>query len=109
MKSRNLIYLSSLFCIFAVYISAVEEKVDNTVQAQSMLAVLYAQSSAEFDANNIQTYAGAKLALDVALTKKNWTAAIEQKENAENVARDLTSQLLKAQDSSSRILVLERT
>ena len=81
MKSPNLIYLSSLFYIFAVYISAVEEKVDNTVQAQSMLAVLYAQSSAEYDANNIQTYAGAKLALDVALTEKNWTAAIEQKEN----------------------------
>ena len=81
MKSPNLIYFSSLFCIFAVYISAVEENDDNTVQAQSMLAVLYAQSSAEYDANNIQTYAGAKLALDVALTEKNWTAAIEQKEN----------------------------
>ena len=73
MKSPNLIYLSSLFCIFAIYISAVEEKIDNTLQAQSMLAVLYAQSSAEYDANNIQTYTGAKLALDVALTKKNWT------------------------------------
>jgi acid phosphatase len=46
-----------------------------------MLAVLYAQSSAEYDANNIQTYTGAKLALDVALTEKNWTAAIEQKGN----------------------------
>ena len=81
MKSPNLIYLSSLFYIFAVYISAVEENDDNTIQAQSMLAVLYAQSSAEYDANNIQTYAGAKLALDVALIEKNWTAAIEQKEN----------------------------
>ena len=81
MKSPNLIYLSSIFCIFAVYISAVEENVDNTLQAQSMLAVLYAQSSAEYDANNIQTYTGAKLALDVALTEKNWTAAIEQKGN----------------------------
>ena len=80
MKSPNLIYLSSLFCIFSVYISAVEEKL-NAVQAQSMLAVLYAQSSAEYNANNLQTYAGAKLALDVALTKKNWTAAIEQKGN----------------------------
>ena len=81
MKSPNLIYLSSIFCIFTVYISAVEENIDNTLQAQSMLAVLYAQSSAEYDANNIQTYTGAKLALDVALTKKNWTAAIEQKGN----------------------------
>ena len=81
MKSPNLIYLSSIFCIFTVYISAVEENIDNTLQAQSMLAVLYAQSSAEYDANNIQTYTGAKLALDVALTEKNWTAAIEQKGN----------------------------
>ena len=46
MKSRNLIYLSSLFCIFAAHIAANEEKVDNSVQVQSMLAVLYAQSSA---------------------------------------------------------------
>ena len=76
MKSRNLIYLSSIFCILAVYIFAAEEKVDNSLQAQSMLSVLYAQSSAEYDANNIQTYTGAKLALDNALIEKNWTAAI---------------------------------
>ena len=81
MKSRNLIYLSSIFCILTVYIFAAEEEVDNSLQAQSMLSVLYAQSSAEYDANNIQTYTGAKLALDRALIEKNWTAAIEQKEN----------------------------
>ena len=81
MKSRNLIYLYPFFYFFAVYISAVNEKVDNSVQIQSMLAVLYTQSSAEYDANNIQTYAGAKLALDKALAKKNWTAAIEQEGN----------------------------
>jgi acid phosphatase len=81
MKSRNLIYLYPLFYFFAVYISAVDEKVDNSVQIQSMLAVLYTQSSAEYDANNIQTYAGAKLALDKALAKKKWTAAIEQEGN----------------------------
>ena len=46
-----------------------------------MLAVLYAQSSAEYDANNIQTYTGAKLALDVALTEKNWTAKKKKKGN----------------------------
>jgi acid phosphatase len=46
-----------------------------------MLAVLYAQSSAEYEANNLQTFAGAKLALEKALVNKNWTAAIEQKED----------------------------
>ena len=81
MKSRNLIYLSSVFYLFAADISATEEKIDNSVQAQSMLAVLYAQSSAEYEANNLQTYAGAKLALEKALANKNWTAAIEQKED----------------------------
>ena len=81
MKSRNLIYLSCVFYLFAAHISATGEKIDNSVQAQSMLAVLYAQSSAEYEANNLQTFAGAKLALEKALVKKNWTAAIEQKED----------------------------
>ena len=81
MKSPNLIYLSSVFYLFAAHISATGEKIDNSVQAQSMLAVLYAQSSAEYEANNLQTFAGAKLALEKALVNKNWTAAIEQKED----------------------------
>lgn len=81
MKSRNLIYLSSVFYLFAAHISATGEKIDNSVQAQSMLAVLYAQSSPEYEANNLQTFAGAKLALEKALVNKNWTAAIEQKED----------------------------
>ena len=81
MKSPNLIYLSSVFYLFAAHISATVEKIDNSVQAQSMLAVLYAQSSAEYEANNLQTFAGAKLALEKALVNKNWTAAIEQKED----------------------------
>ena len=81
MKSRNLIYLSSVFYLFAAHISATGEKIDNSVQAQSMLAVLYAQSSAEYEANNLQTFAGAKLALEKALVNKNWSAAIEQKED----------------------------
>ncbi|MDA9146632.1 5'-nucleotidase, lipoprotein e(P4) family [Gammaproteobacteria bacterium] len=81
MKSRNLIYLSSVFYLFAAHISATGEKIDNSVQAQSMLAVLYAQSSAEYEANNLQAFAGAKLALEKALVNKNWTAAIEQKED----------------------------
>ena len=70
MKSRNLIYLSSVFYLFAAHISATGEKIDNSVQAQSMLAVLYAQSSAEYEANNLQTFAGAKLALEKALVNK---------------------------------------
>ena len=40
---------------------------DKTFQEQSMLSVLYAQTSAEFSANNIQTYNNAKVYLDKAL------------------------------------------
>ena len=46
-----------------------------------MLSVLYAQTSAEFSANNIQTYNNAKIYLDKALSDKSWTAALEQKDN----------------------------
>ena len=49
-----------------------------------MLAVLYSQTSAEFSANNIQTYNNARLALDSALLDKSWSAALEQKDNYKN-------------------------
>ena len=43
-----------------------------------MLSVLFVQTSAEFAANNIQTYANASKALDIALNDKSWSAALEQ-------------------------------
>ena len=56
MKSSNQIYLSSLISILLLtnFVSS-EEIVDNSFQKQSLLAVLYMQTSAEFAANNIQT------------------------------------------------------
>lgn len=57
---------------------------DKTFQEQSMLSVLYAQTSAEFSANNIQTYNNAKVHLDKALADDSWTAALEQKDNYQN-------------------------
>ena len=65
-------------------IHAKEKELDNSLQAQSMLSVLYAQSSPEYEASNIQTYVNAKSALDRALNDVTWTAAIEQKDNFEN-------------------------
>ena len=56
MKSRNLIYLCLILCAFIDNINAKEKELDNSLQAQSMLSVLYAQSSAEYEASNIQTY-----------------------------------------------------
>ena len=84
MKSRNLLYFCLILCTFINNIYAKGEEFDNSLQAQSMLSVLYAQSSAEYEASNIQTYVNAKSALDKALNDITWTAAIEQKDNFEN-------------------------
>jgi len=84
MKSRNLIYFCLILYTFIDNIYAKGEEFDNSLQAQSMLSVLYAQSSAEYEASNIQTYVNAKSALDRALNDVTWTAAIEQKDNFEN-------------------------
>ena len=84
MKSRNLIYFCLILCTFIDNIHAKEKELDNSLQAQSMLSVLYAQSSAEYEASNIQTYVNAKSALDRALNDLSWTAAIEQKKNFKN-------------------------
>ncbi|MBL88422.1 MAG: hypothetical protein CMD80_02930 [Gammaproteobacteria bacterium] len=76
MKALRQIFLT----IFIVHsINLFSDESDKTYQEQSMLSVLYAQTSAEFSANNIQTYKNAKIALDLALEDKSWTAAIEQK------------------------------
>ena len=84
MKSRNLLYFCLILCVFVDNMHAKEKELDNSLQAQSMLSVLYAQSSAEYEASNIQTYVNAKSALDRALNDLGWTAAIEQKENFKN-------------------------
>ena len=84
MKSRNLIYFCLILCTFIDNIHAKEKELDNSLQAQSMLSVLYAQSSAEYEASNIQTYVNAKSSLNRALNDLSWTAAIEQKKNFKN-------------------------
>ena len=84
MKSRNLIYFCLILFTFINNIHAKEKELDNSLQAQSMLSVLYAQSAAEYEASNIQTYVNAKSALDRALNDNSWTAALEQKENFKN-------------------------
>ena len=78
MKSLRHIFLILIIALSSNIFSSEEEK---SFQEQSMLSVLYAQTSAEFAANNIQTYNNAKLALDAALLDKSWTAALEQEDN----------------------------
>ena len=57
---------------------------DKSFQEQSILSVLYVQTSTEFAANNIQTFNNASKAIDMALQDKTWTAALEQKDNFES-------------------------
>ena len=66
--------------VFSV-LSTVAEEVDRSFQEQSMLGVLFVQTSPEFAANNIQTYKIATSKIDIALNDKNWTAALEQGTN----------------------------
>ncbi|MDC0588106.1 hypothetical protein OAO80_02500, partial [Gammaproteobacteria bacterium] len=83
MKSLNMKKIL-IICVIAFLgmqsCSGVEE-IDRSLQDQSMLAVLFAQTSPEYAANNIQTYKTATLNLDIALKDNNWTASLEQKGN----------------------------
>ena len=78
MKSLKLIFL--LLITLPYEYSYASEK-DKLFQEQSMLSVLYVQTSTEFAANNIQTFNNASKALDMALKDKTWTAALEQKDS----------------------------
>ena len=80
MKSRNHTYISFItYCfILSPCVSSEEPVVNKTLQEQSLLAVLYAQTSTEYVANSMQTYANATSAIDRALADSSWTAAQEQ-------------------------------
>ena len=78
MKSLRQIFFYSI-AIYAININA--DEIDKSYQEQSLLSVLYAQTSAEYSANNMQTYKNAKIALDKAIIDMNWSAALEQKNN----------------------------
>ena len=78
--------LRQIFLIVAIFLNnnLFSSEDDKTFQEQSMLSVLYAQTSAEFSANNMQTYNNARVYLDKALADDSWTAALEQKNDFKN-------------------------
>ena len=78
MKSLSRIFL--IILITSSCYSFSSEK-DKSFQEQSILSVLYVQTSTEFAANNLQTYMNATEALERALADNSWSAALEQKEN----------------------------
>jgi acid phosphatase len=54
---------------------------ENEFQKQSLLGILYTQTSTEFVANNIQTFISATSQLDQAIADTSWKAALEQTDN----------------------------
>ena len=81
MKSLSRIFLIILITSSSYSFSSEKDK---SFQEQSILSVLYVQTSTEFAANNLQTYMNATEALERALTDNSWSAALEQKENFED-------------------------
>ena len=80
MKSLNQLHLCKALSVFLFTLSVNSQvtTLDRSMQEQTMLSVLYAQSSTEYVANCIQTYNGASLILDEAIADKEWTASLEQ-------------------------------
>ena len=81
MKSLKTHKIFTIWLVAFSVSSVVAEEVDRSFQEQSMLGVLFVQTSPEFAANNIQTYKIATSKIDIALNDKNWTAALEQGTN----------------------------
>ena len=81
MKSLKTHKIFTIWLVAFSVLSVVAEEVDRSFQEQSMLGVLFVQTSPEFAANNIQTYKIATSKIDIALKDKSWTAALEQGTN----------------------------
>ena len=76
MKSLRHIFL---FCIIFFNHAPFASEIDNSYQKQSLLAVLFKRTSAEYKANTFQAYASAQRNIDKALADKSWTALLNQK------------------------------
>tara|TARA_X000001036_G_scaffold288557_1_gene268043 strand:+ start:206 stop:1042 length:837 start_codon:yes stop_codon:yes gene_type:complete len=76
MKSLRHIFL---YCIIFFNHAPFASEIDNSYQKQSLLAVLFKRTSAEYKANTFQAYASAQRNIDEALADKSWTALLNQK------------------------------
>jgi len=82
MKSLRHIFL---FCLIFFNKAPLASEIDNSYQKQSLLAVLFKRTSAEYKANTYQVYASAKKNIDQALEDKSWTALVNQNKNYEDL------------------------
>ena len=82
MKSLRHIFL---FCLIFFNKALLASEIDNSYQKQSLLAVLFKRTSAEYKANTYQAYASAKKNIDKALEDTSWTALVNQNKNYEDL------------------------
>ena len=82
MKSLRHIFL---FCLIFFNKAPLASEIDNSYQKQSLLAVLFKRTSAEYKANTYQAYASAKKNIDKALDDRSWTALVNQTKNYEDL------------------------
>ena len=82
MKSLRHIFL---YCIIFFTNTPYADEIDNSYQKQSLLAVLFKRTSAEYKANTFQIYTSAKNNIDKALADKSWTALKNQLKDYQNL------------------------
>ena len=82
MKSLRHIFL---YCIIFFNHVPFASEIDNSYQKQSLLAVLFKRTSAEYKANTFQAYASAQRNIDKALADKSWTALLNQKKGYQSL------------------------
>ena len=82
MKSLRHIFL---FCLIFFNKAPLASEIDNSYQKQSLLAVLFKRTSAEYKANTYQVYASAKKNIDQAVEDRSWTALVNQNKNYEDL------------------------
>ena len=82
MKSLRHIFL---YCIIFFTYTSFADEIDNSYQKQSLLAVLFKRTSAEYKANTFQIYTSAKNNIDKALADKSWTALKNQLKDYQNL------------------------
>ena len=78
MKSLRHIFL---YCTIFFSNAPLASEIDNSYQSQSLLAVLFKRTSAEFKANTFQVYSSAQKNIDKALEDKSWTAILNQSDD----------------------------
>ena len=101
MKSLRHIFL---YCIIFFNNAPLASEIDNSYQKQSLLAVLFKRTSAEYKANTFQIYMSAKSNIDNALEDKSWTALINQNKASKYNIYEVGMNKLGEIDSLSRIL-----